>query len=156
MISTSKQKKIIVAVSGYFNPVHVGHLDMFNEAKKLGDRLIVIVNNDEQVKLKGSAPFMNEKDRMRIIKAFKPVDEVILSIDTKDTSQCKTLSNIKPDIFGNGGDRATTKDIPEADICRKLSIKMVFGLGKKIRSSSIIIAKSASKCSIPIPVSPEE
>jgi len=151
---SSDEKPIVVAVSGYFNPVHVGHLDMFSEAKKLGDWLIVIVNNDEQVKLKDRVQFMNEKDRIKIVKYFKPVDEVFLSIDT-DLTVCKSLSKIKPDIFGNGGDRETKKDIPEADICRKLGIKMVFGLGKKIRSSSVLIAKSASKCSIPIPVSPE-
>ncbi len=152
---SSDKKPIIVAVSGYFNPVHVGHLDMFNEAKKLGDRLIVIVNNDEQVKAKDRVQFMSERDRMKIIKAFKPVDEVFLSIDG-DLTVCKSLAKIKPDIFGNGGDRETKKDIPEADICRKLGIKMVFGLGKKIRSSSVLIARSVSKCSISIPVSPEE
>lgn len=139
----SHKKPIIVAVSGYFNPLHVGHLEMIEGAKKLGDYLIVIVNNDKQVKMKGSVPFMAERDRMKILEALKAVDKVMLSTDTQDTSQCKTLAKIKPDIFANGGDRATTKDIPESDICRKLGIKMVFGVGKKIRSSSILIKVAA-------------
>lgn len=140
---TSKFKKqnIKVAVSGYFNPLHVGHLEMIEKAKKLGDYLIVIVNNDKQVKLKGRVPFMNEKDRIKIIKALKDVDEVFLSID-KDKTVCKSLSKIKPDIFANGGDRKNLNDVPEYNICQKLNIKMVDGLGKKIRSSSILIANA--------------
>jgi D-beta-D-heptose 7-phosphate kinase/D-beta-D-heptose 1-phosphate adenosyltransferase len=141
----SHKKPVKVAVSGYFNPLHVGHLRMLKEAKKLGDILVVIVNSDAQVKLKGSVPFMNEKDRMEIIGALKPVDKVILSID-KDKTVCKTLAKIKPDIFANGGDRATTRDIPEDKICRKLGIKMVFGVGgKKINSSSRLLVKAAKK-----------
>lgn len=137
------KRKTVVVVSGYFNPLHIGHLEMIEGAKRLGDFLVVIVNNDKQVKLKGSTPFMDEKDRMRIVGALKAVDKVVLSIDRKDTSQCKTLAKIRPDVFANGGDRATIKDIPEADICKKLGIKMVFGVGKKIRSSSILIKEAA-------------
>lgn len=139
--SKFKKKNIKVAVSGYFNPLHVGHLEMIEKAKKLGDYLIVIVNNDKQVKLKGRVPFMNEKDRIKIIKALKDVDEVFLSID-KDKTVCKSLSKIKPDIFANGGDRKNLNDVPEYNICQKLNIKMVDGLGKKIRSSSILIANA--------------
>lgn len=139
--SKFKKKNIKVAVSGYFNPLHVGHLEMIEKAKKLGDYLIVIVNNDYQVKLKGSVSFMSEKDRIKIIKALKDVDEVFLSID-KDKTVCKSLSKIKPDIFANGGDRKNLNDVPEYNICQKLNIKMVDGLGKKIRSSSILIANA--------------
>lgn len=139
--SKFKKKNIKVAVSGYFNPLHVGHLEMIEKAKKLGDYLVVIVNNDKQVKLKGRVPFMNEKDRIKIIKALKDVDEVFLSID-KDKTVCKSLSKIKPDIFANGGDRKNLNDVPEYNICQKLNIKMVDGLGKKIRSSSILIANA--------------
>ncbi|HPT08253.1 MAG TPA: adenylyltransferase/cytidyltransferase family protein [bacterium] len=138
------KKKIRVAVSGYFNPLHVGHLEMIEKAKKLGDYLVVIINSDRQVKLKGSVPFMPEKDRIKIIKALRDVDEVFLSID-KDKTVCKSLAKIKPDIFANGGDRKNLNDVPEYDICQKLNIKMVDGLGKKIRSSSILIADAASK-----------
>ncbi len=139
----SRKKPIKVAVSGYFNPLHVGHLKMLEAAKRLGDFLIVIVNSDFQVKLKGSTPFMSEKDRIRIIEALKPVDKTILATD-KDKTVCKTLEKIKPAIFANGGDRKRASDIPEADVCRSLGIKMVFGVGgKKIRSSSILIQSSA-------------
>lgn len=142
--SKKREKKIKVAVSGYFNPLHVGHLEMISRAKKLGDYLLVIVNSDHQVKLKGSVPFMNEKDRLRVIRALRDVDEVFLSID-KDKTVCKSLEKTKPDIFANGGDRKNINDVPEYDICQKLKIKMVDGLGKKIRSSSILIADAAKK-----------
>lgn len=138
------KKEIKVAVSGYFNPIHVGHLEMIEKAKKLGSYLIVIINNDYQVKLKGSVPFMPEKDRVKIIKALREVDEVFLSVD-KDKTVCKSLSKVRPDIFANGGDRKNLNDVPEYDICQKLKIKMVDGLGKKIRSSSILIADAAEK-----------
>ena len=135
------KKKIIVAVSGYFNPLHVGHLEMMEKAKKLGDYLVVIVNNDHQVKLKGSVPFLNQIDRMKIVSAVKWVDKVFLSID-RDKTVCKSLIKVGPDIFAQGGDRHEG-NIPEADICRRLGIKMVDGLGGKIRSSSTLIAEAA-------------
>jgi len=133
------KKEIIVAVSGYFNPVHIGHIRMFKRAKKIGDKLIVIVNNDNQVKLKGSVQFMNEKERMEIISALKLVDKVILSID-KDKTVCKTLKLIKPHIFANGGDR-NQKNIPEVDICKEINCKMIFNVGRggKIQSSSWLL-----------------
>ncbi len=134
----------VVAVSGYFNPLHVGHLEMIEKAKQLGDKLVVIVNNDEQVKLKGRVSFMDEKDRVEIIKALKWVDEVVLSIDNYKWKNgqipiIKTLAKVNPDIFANGGDRKNIGDVPEYDICQKLGIKMVDGLGKKIRASSSLI-----------------
>ena len=137
------QKKIVVAISGYFNPIHVGHLELLEAAKKLGDYLVVIVNNDEQVELKGSIPFMTLEDRVEIVKAIKGVDEVFISID-QDKSVCKSLQAIKPDIFAQGGDR-NEGNIPEAEICRKLNIKMIDGCGKKIRSSSILLKDAAKK-----------
>lgn len=144
MLTLSKKKKpVIVAVSGYFNPLHVGHLDMIEMAKKLGDKLVVIVNNDYQVKLKGSVPFMTLADRVRIIKALRAVDEVFVSID-RDKTVCKSLSKIRPDIFANGGDRHTLNDVPEYPVCQKLNISMVDGLGKKIRASSELIKKAAA------------
>ncbi len=136
-------KKIKVAVSGYFNPLHVGHLEMIEKAKKLGNYLVVIVNNDYQVSLKGRVPFMNEKDRLKIVEALKCVDEVFLSID-KDLSVCQSLKKVKPDIFGQGGDR-NEGNIPEAEICKELGIKMVDGLGQKIRSSSDLIKDANQK-----------
>ncbi len=123
-----------VAVSGYFDPIHVGHLEYFKYAKKLGDYLIVIVNNDAQCALKKGKAFMTEEDRVAIVAAIKGVDEVVLSIDA-DRTVCKTLAMINPDIFANGGDR-NNKEIPEAKICRSQNIQLVDGLGNKIRSSS--------------------
>ena len=127
-------KIIRVAVSGYFDPIHIGHLDYLELAKKLGDKLVVIVNNNHQCKLKKGKPFMDELDRIRIVESLGIVDEVFLSIDS-DKSVCKSLEEIKPDIFANGGDRATS-EVPESVVCKKYNIKMVDGLGDKIRSSS--------------------
>ena len=127
---------IVVAVSGYFDPIHVGHLEYLKLAKQLGDKLVVIVNNDKQIILKKGKSFMNEKDRMEIVSALQCVDEVFLSIDD-DKSVCKSLEFLKPSIFANGGDRSLS-EIPETAIIDKYSIKMVDGLGAKIRSSSKI------------------
>lgn len=135
-----KDKGTVVVASGYMNPLHAGHINYLEAAKELGDYLVVIVNSDYQVKLKGSAPFMNEQDRMKIVKAIRYVDEVVLSID-RDKSQCKTLEMIHPDIFANGGDRHA-KNIPEYEVCKKLGIEMVDGVGgRKIRSSSELVRK---------------
>ena len=130
----SDKNKIRVAVSGYFDPIHVGHLEYLRMAKKLGDSLVVIVNNNYQCKLKKGKHFMDENDRVEIVKALRFVDEVFLSVD-KDRTVCKSLEEIKPDIFANGGDRATS-EVPETPVCKKFNIKMVDGLGDKIRSSS--------------------
>ena len=124
----------VVAISGYFDPIHVGHLEYINMAKKLGDKLVVIVNNNYQCELKKSKPFMDEKDRVMIVSNLKNVDEVFLSID-KDKTVCASLEKIKPDIFANGGDRKNY-EIPESVICKKYGIKIIDGLGDKIRSSS--------------------
>ncbi len=140
----SLKKPVIVAVSGYFNPLHVGHLEMIERAKKLGDKLVVIINNDKQVSLKGSVPFMSEKDRMAIVKALRAVDKVMLSIDA-DKTVIKSLAKLKPTIFANGGDRHSVNDVPEYDVCQKYKIKMVDGLGKKIRASSVLIKEAAEK-----------
>jgi len=123
-----------VAVSGYFDPIHVGHLEYFKYAKELGDYLIVIVNNDYQCSLKKGKAFMPEQDRLRIASSIKGVDEVVLSID-QDRTVCKTLEMINPDIFANGGDRNNV-EIPESKVCKEYDIKLVDGLGSKIRSSS--------------------
>lgn len=133
-----KKKKVIVAVSGYFNPIHVGHLQLFKKAKALGDYLVVIVNNDRQVGLKGSVPFLSEADRVEIVGAIRWVDEAFLSID-KDRSVCASLRKVKPDIFANGGDR-NQGNIPEDAVCEELGIRMVDNVGGgKLRSSSILL-----------------
>ena len=129
-----------VIVSGYFDPLHVGHIEYMKLAKELGDHLIVIVNNDEQAKLKKGKSFMSHDDRMAIIKELKFVDEVFLSID-KDKSICESIRALKPDIFAKGGDRFSY-EIPEAKICQELGIEIIDSLGNKIRSSSEFIKES--------------
>jgi cytidyltransferase-like protein len=124
----------IVAVSGYFDPIHVGHLEYLRLSKKLGDKLVVIVNNNHQCVLKKGKPFIDEKDRVEIVRSLEMVDEVFLSIDD-DKSVCKSLEKIKPHIFANGGDRSTG-EVPESTVCKKYNIQMTDGLGDKIRSSS--------------------
>lgn len=142
------KKPIIVAVSGYFNPLHVGHLEMIKKAKKLGDKLVVIVNNDRQVALKGRVPFMSEVDRLEIIRALRDVDKVFLAIDdyklpSGEIPVIKSLAKLRPNIFANGGDRHNIINVPEYEICQKLHIKLVDGLGKKIRASSEMIKRAA-------------
>jgi|TARA_R110001583_G_scaffold58304_1_gene173946 D-beta-D-heptose 7-phosphate kinase/D-beta-D-heptose 1-phosphate adenosyltransferase len=123
-----------IAISGYFDPLHIGHLEYIELAAELGDHLTVIVNNDFQCELKKGKSFMWEQDRVRIIQALKPVDSAFLSVD-KDLSVCESLSIIQPNIFANGGDR-TLGEIPETKVMKEFGIKMIDGLGSKIRSSS--------------------
>ena len=123
-----------IAISGYFDPIHVGHIEYINNAKKLGDWLIVIVNNNNQCALKKGKYFMDEKDRVLIVKNIKAVDEVFLSID-EDKTVCKSLKKVNPDVFANGGDRKNY-EIPESKVCKENNIQIIDGLGDKIRSSS--------------------
>tara|TARA_B100000902_G_scaffold44549_1_gene52093 strand:+ start:167 stop:571 length:405 start_codon:yes stop_codon:yes gene_type:complete len=123
-----------VAISGYFDPLHVGHLEYIELAADLGDHLTVIVNNDYQCELKKGKSFMPEKDRVRIIQALAVVDTTFLSIDD-DLSVCKSLAFVQPHVFANGGDR-TLGEIPETKVMKEYDILMVDGLGNKIRSSS--------------------
>jgi cytidyltransferase-like protein len=139
-----KKKKIVVAVSGGFDPPHLGHLRLFKEAKKLGDELVVILNNDNWLMAKKGYVFLPQKERKALIESIRWVDKVILTShpkNPKDMSVSKELMKLKPDIFANGGDR-TRKNIPEVEVCRKIGCKMVFGVGgKKIQSSSWLVKK---------------
>jgi cytidyltransferase-like protein len=128
-----------VAISGYFDPIHIGHIEYIRLASELGDKLIVIINNDYQCMLKKGGPFQTEKDREIIVGSLRWVDETIISID-RDQSQRETLRLIKPDIFANGGDRFV-HEIPEAEVCKELDIQIIDGLGEKIRSSSELLAR---------------
>lgn len=103
-------------------------------AAKLGDKLVVIVNNDNQAALKKGTPFMIEEDRLKIVSSLKCVDEVFLSID-EDSTVCRSLQAVSPDIFAKGGDRFIN-EIPEATTCKEIGAEIVDGLGMKIRSSS--------------------
>ena len=144
-MKNKNKKEIIVAVSGGFDPIHIGHVRMFKEAKKLGDKLIVILNNDNWLLKKKGCVFMPEKERKEIIKGFKSVDEVYVTKHLKnpeDMSVCDALHVLRPDIFANGGDR-TLKNIPEIKTCREIGCKMVFNVGKggKVQSSSRLLER---------------
>lgn len=136
-----------IVTSGYYNPLHAGHLECLQLARALGDRLIVIVNSDAQVKTKGSRVFMSQDDRLAIIAALKPVDEAVLSID-QDGSVCRTLEMVARTwqdrgtkvIFAKGGDRFAS-NVPEVTLCARLGVQIVDGLGGKIRSSSEILSE---------------
>ena len=131
-----------VCASGYFDPIHVGHLEYLRRAKGLGERLVVIVNNDNQAVLKKGRAFMPAKERAMIVEALEFVDEVHIATD-EDRTVCKTLAAIRPDTFCNGGDQNNVS-IPEARVCEELGIKLVDGLGDKIQSSSWLLAAQAS------------
>ena len=138
------KKEVIVAVSGGFDPIHIGHVRMFDEAKTLGDKLIVILNNDNWLKKKKGYSFMPEAERKEVIAALKSVDEVYItehSEDTEDMSVCDALRVVRPDIFVNGGDRKHD-NIPEVSVCEEIGTQMVFGIGHggKIQSSSWLLA----------------
>ena len=135
----------IIIVSGYFNPLHKGHIEYFEKSREHGDSLVVIVNNDVQRELKGSKAFQKEDERMLIISSLKMVGNVFLSIDTDRTVR-ETLRIIRKQYpndnlyFANGGDQ-NNDIIPEREICNELGIELVDGLGEKIQSSSWLLKK---------------
>ena len=140
----SKAKAVIV--SGYFNPLHKGHLELFEKAKAKGDELWVIVNSDLQRQLKGSKKFMDEDERLLIVSSIYNVDRAIVSID-KDKSQCATLKELAEKhsgdyelYFANGGDQ-NNDSIPEVSVCKEMGIILIEGLGNKIQSSSWLLKK---------------
>ena len=139
-----KQKAIIV--SGYFNPIHKGHLEYFNNAKAIADKLFVIVNNDQQRELKGSKEFQDENERMIIVSNIKAVDKAILSIDTDRTVR-ETIKMIAEQFgsefdlgFANGEDQ-NNDTIPERIVCEEMNVALIDGLGEKIQSSSWLLKK---------------
>jgi cytidyltransferase-like protein len=135
----------IDCVSGYFDPIHIGHIEYFKLSKNIADKLMVIVNNDEQAILKKGRPFMPAVERIKIIQELKCVDIVVLSTDT-DRTVCNTLATVepKPTYFCNGGDQ-NNNSIPEAKICNELGIELRDGFGEKIQSSSWLIKGSKNK-----------
>lgn len=156
---TKKQKKVVM-VSGGFDPVHIGHVRLFQEAKKLGDELVVVINNDNWKRKKRRHVFMPDCERKEIIEAFTCVDKVFITghpknpKTPKDMSVCGELLKIKPHIFANGGDRneedaanPNSSLCYDIDMCRKLGIEMVFniGYGGKVRSSSELLKEYAKK-----------
>ena len=128
-----------VCVSGYFTLLHVGHTRLFKEAKALGDELYVILNNDEQLKMKKGTVPVSAEHRKEILETIKYVDHVVVAVD-EDRTVCKTLEMIKPDIFANGGDRIL-ENVPEVKVCQDNNIEMVWniGAGGKIDSSTRLL-----------------
>jgi len=138
--------KKLVIVSGYFNPLHKGHLELFRKAKEVGDLLCVIVNNDKQRELKGSQFFQDQDERIEIIRELSIVDMAWISIDN-DKTQNETLKMLVNKFYGtmklafaNGGDQ-NNDTIPESEICRQYNIELIDGLGEKIQSSSWLLGK---------------
>lgn len=142
----------VIAISGYFNPIHSGHIDYIKSAKQRGDILVVIVNNDNQVKLKGSVPFQDENERFKIVNNIKGVDRTILSID-KDSTVCESLRLVHKTyqddpffdemFFCNGGDRKEG-GVPEDILTEEIGVKMLYNIGgDKVQSSSELIKNAA-------------
>ena len=133
-------KPKIVAVSGYFTVLHIGHIRYFKAAKRLGDKLIVIVNNNKQQILKKGKIIHSANDIKLMLKNFPFINKVIVSEDT-DRTQNRTLEKIKPDIFAKGGD-SNESNTPEIEICKKIGCQVKFNVGgKKLNSSSWILEK---------------
>ena len=142
-----KRKRILVAVSGGFDPLHIGHVRYMREAKALGNELVVILNNDNWLKKKNGYALMSQNERKEIIAALACVDRVVLTMhpkNPKDMSVCRELKKLKPDIFANGGDR-THDNIPEVALCKKIKCGVAFNVGRggKIQSSSWILKNFA-------------
>ncbi|MBF82538.1 MAG: glycerol-3-phosphate cytidylyltransferase [Actinobacteria bacterium] len=134
-------EKTLVIVSGYFSPLHCGHLDYLEAGASLGDRLVVIVNNDLQQKKKKGKVILPQQDRLRIVKALSIVDEACVAIDD-DSSVKKTIESIALKnqqfnlMFANGGDRNQPSDIPEVDVCKEHKIQLIFGVGGSTKRDS--------------------
>ena len=139
-------KKKAIIVSGYFNPIHKGHIEYFKNAKSCGDELFVIVNNDKQRALKGSKEFQTQEERVFIVENIKATNKVFLAIDDERTV-CQTIKNIFDNhnneyefAFANGGDQ-NNNSIPEVSVCEELGIELIDGLGDKVQSSSWLLNK---------------
>mgnify|MGYP003114291321 FL=1 len=129
--------KKIIAVSGGFDPIHMGHIRMIREAAKLGD-VVVILNSDDWLKRKKSYSFMSFKERSYIAGSIKGV-MMVSGVDDSDGSVCEALRRIKPDAFANGGDRYES-NTPEMDVCNELGIEMLWNIGgEKEQSSSALV-----------------
>lgn len=135
-----------IIVSGYFNPIHKGHIEYFNNAKSKADKLFVIVNSDLQRELKDSKEFQTQEERLFIVQNIKSVDRAFISID-KDRTVCASIKKIYQDfgndyelIFANGGDQ-NNNSIPEVPTCKELGVELIDGLGDKVQSSSWLLKK---------------
>ena len=149
-MSKNKNRKKVVAVSGGFDPIHVGHVRLFQKARKIGTRLVVILNNDNWLRRKKGYVFMNQNERKEILLALSCVDAVVVTShrkDDEDMSVCKALAKLKPDVFANGGDRKKD-NTPEVLVCNEMGCEMVFNVGRggKIQSSSWLVGEALCSC----------
>jgi len=134
-------RSVAVIVSGYFSPLHIGHLDMIESGARLGDKLIVIVNNNEQQLAKKGKIIIDEKDRLRLVSALRDVDEALISID-QDRTVCQSIRLVAERhrdydlVFANGGDRKSGEVVPEQPICEEFGIRMVFDMGGNEKADS--------------------
>jgi len=143
------KERVIVAVSGGFDPIHIGHVRLFQEARALGDELVVILNNDNWLLKKKGYVFMPQEERKEILEALEAVDRVIITnhpSDAEDMSVCEELRELHPNIFANGGDRKEG-NVPEDKVCAEIGCEMVFSVGKggKVQSSSWLVAEYVNK-----------
>jgi len=137
----------IAIISGGFDPIHVGHIELMEKAKSIADSLVVIVNDDDFLTRKKGKPFMSLKERIQIVRSIKYVDMVIKSVD-KDQTVCESLKGLascktsnEKLLFCNGGDRTSGENTPAHALCLDLGIETVYGLGDKIQSSSWLLKK---------------
>jgi D-beta-D-heptose 7-phosphate kinase/D-beta-D-heptose 1-phosphate adenosyltransferase len=145
----SRRKHVVVAVSGGFDPIHIGHVRMFERAKALGDELVVILNNDNWLTKKKGYVFMPEEERKEVIEALWAVDRVMLTghkPNPDDMGVSAEIKKLRPHIFGKGGDRSPS-DTPipgsEVETCGAINCKIVYNLGRggKVQSSSWLVDK---------------
>ena len=134
-----------VAISGGFDPLHLGHVDHIRKAKKLGDYLIVILQSDDNLVKKKGYCFMPYTERVEIMKSLRYVDEVVMNIDN-DMTSAETLRKVKPDLYAKGGDR-TPNNMPENEVeaCKEIGCQIVYGIGDQLDSSSLLVAKALWK-----------
>ena len=150
-MASNKKKPLVVAVSGGFDPLHIGHVRMMQRAKELGGKLVVILNNDNWLMKKKGYVFMDQKERKEIIEALGCVDKVVYTKHPKnpdDMSVCSELRELKPDIFVNGGDRKGKNIVgPEVAVCREINCQDVYNIGEggKVQSSSWLVGKVVEK-----------
>ncbi len=135
-------KPTLTILSGYFSPLHIGHLDMIEAGAEHGDRLVVIVNNNEQQLMKKGKVILDEQDRLRIVKALRVVDDAIIAVDADRTvsASLRLLAEKYGDshrlVFANGGDRVSGAVVPETSVCEEYGIEMVFGMGGSDKADS--------------------
>lgn len=140
------KKESFVIISGGFDPIHIGHIELIEKASRYG-KVIAILNSDGFLMKKKGFIFMPLEERSKILESIKDIHQVFISID-KDLTVKKSIQSLhskygsRLKYFANGGDRKSTNDIPESEICSHCNIEMIFGLGKKIQSSSKLAKES--------------